>query len=291
MHKDVKKTFYTRGVFQALVLTGLSVFMVAFLAGDASAIRVSLKRVVFDEKKRAEVLTIINNSGEEQTYRLGWRKYTMDEKKGLHALPDDDPGEGLHWADDMVRFAPRRITVAPGSSQNIRLFFRRPKDIEPVEYRSHLWIVTETKPQGFEDRQKAGKDKQVIRLAVQPAISLPVFVRVGALPVEASITDAKLTKPGKDELRISFVLNRKGSRSIYGDFDFTCLSGADKAVLRQVRGISVYTEVDKRALSYELPLTADQTACDSVAITYRADTADPDFSGKVMAESSARLGQ
>ena len=49
----------------------------------------------------------------------------------------------------MIRYAPRRVTVPPGGSQQIRILLRRPRDLEPGEYRSHLWIVTEQAAKEF----------------------------------------------------------------------------------------------------------------------------------------------
>ncbi|MCB1532181.1 MAG: hypothetical protein KDJ35_04850 [Alphaproteobacteria bacterium] len=257
-------------------------------AHDAYALRVSLKRVVFEGPKRSEILTIINNTGEEQTYRLGWRKYKMDEYKSLKAVDENGDDSGVLWADDMVRFAPRRVTIPAGGSQQIRLLLRRPSDLQTAEYRSHLWIVTETKPEKF-DIQTDSKDGQAIKLAVQPAISLPVFVRNGALQASASISDAKLTRTGGG-LKASFVLNREGNESIYGDFDFICTDSGQNKVLKQVRGISVYPEISKRYLDFDIGLGPETaTSCNSVNILYRADPDDPEFKGKTLAQSTVTL--
>ena len=254
-------------------------------ARDASAVRVSMKRIIFEGSTRSEVLTIINNTGETQTYRLGWRKYKMDERNSLKAVPEGQDDGSVLWADKMLRFAPRRVTIAPGSSQQIRLLLRRPADIQETEYRSHLWIVTETKPDRFDIETQNGD--QNIKLAVQPAISLPVFVRHGSLDAEASIDDAKLARSARG-LKVSFTLNRQGSSSIYGDFDFVCKDGNKDVVLRQVRGISVYTEIDKRYMDFDIPLN-DGQACSNVGIEYRSDPSDPKHKGATLATAFASI--
>lgn len=273
-----------------------SLFLIAFLSAGAlvssttpaHAVRVSLKRIVFDSSKRSEILTIINNTSESQTYRLGWRKYRMDEGKTIRALGKDEVANDILWADEMIRFAPRRITVPAGASQQIRLLLRRPKDLQQAEYRAHLWIVSEVKPDAFtaDESQK----KQSIRLAVQPSISLPIFVRNGDLNVEASITDAKIARNDKG-LNVSFKLNRSGDRSIYGDFDFVCTDGGQENVIQQIRGIAVYREVTHRNLSFNLAktLSGQPVTCSNLNIVYRADPNDPDFRGKLLAQSAAAL--
>lgn len=257
-------------------------------AGDANAIRVSLKRIIFQGPLRSEILTIINNTSEAQTYRLGWRKYKMDERESLKALDDDKDVGDILWADKMLRFAPRRVSIPAGSSQQIRILLRRPSDIQEAEYRSHLWIVTETKPEKF-DLATADDNNQAIRLSVQPAISLPIFVRHGDLSATANISDAKLSKNAKG-LNVSFTLNRTGTSSLYGDLDITCTDGGKNIVLRQVRGISVYTEINKRYLDFDIPLSAETTqSCQNVGIEYRSDPNDPKLKGMTLAKASVSI--
>ncbi len=272
--------------FTAVLLMCSAFFMLS--ATEANAVRVSLKRIIFEGSVRSEILTIINNTGEAQTYRLGWRKYKMTERDSLRAVKEDEDASDILWADDMVRFAPRRVSIPAGSSQQIRLLLRRPADIQEAEYRSHLWIVTESKPDRFDIEQDA-TDKQSIRLAVQPAISLPIFVRHGDLEVSASIEDAKLSKTAEG-LNVSFTLLRDGTSSLYGDLDFVCTDGGKDVVLKQVRGISVYTEVNKRYLDFDLPLGPEAAQhCQSVNVVYRADPDDPKFKGGTLAEASTSI--
>ena len=272
--------------FKRILILALVCFGVVVLGvRDAGAVRVSLKRIIFEGSTRSEIITLINNTSETQTYRLGWRKYRMDERSSLRPVDDSADDGSILWADDMLRFAPRRVTIPAGNSQQVRLLLRRPADIQETEYRSHLWIVTEKKPEQFDITQQ--EDEQTIRLAVQPAISLPVFVRHGNLSATASIDSATLSRTDKG-LKASFVLNRQGSSSIYGDFDFTCNDGAANTVLKQVRGVSVYTEIDKRYLDFEIPLN-DGQSCSNVGIEYRADPADKQHKGATLATATASL--
>ena len=266
----------------------LSVLCAAFFvlsAKDANALRVSMKRIIFEGSSRSEILTIINNTNETQTYRLGWKKYKMSERNSLRAMKEGADDGGILWADKMLRFAPRRVTIPAGGSQQIRLLLRRPKDIQQAEYRSHLWIVTESKPEKFDIQAKHGE--QMIKLAVQPGIALPIFVRHGELEGEANIADAKLSKVAGG-LSVSFTLNRVGSTSVYGDFDFVCKDGSKNVVLKQVRGISVYTEINKRYLDFDIPLNEGQT-CNNMGIEYRSDPEDRQHKGATLATASVSL--
>ena len=46
------------------------------------------------------------------------------------------PGE--HFADGMLSWSPRQITLQPGTAQVVRLMVRKPEGLAEGEYRSHL---------------------------------------------------------------------------------------------------------------------------------------------------------
>jgi P pilus assembly chaperone PapD len=254
----------------------------------AHALRISLQRVVFEGDHKSEILTIINNSDQSQTYRLGWRKYRMNETQPLQLIEDGQNSDDILSAENMVRFAPKRITVPAGGSQQVRLLFRPEADMKEAEYRAHLWIVTETRPAAF-DAAQANPQGQSVLLAVQPAVSLPVFVRHGDLTASTTISDLKAGKTG-NELSTSFTINREGNRSLYGDLDFICKSGGTDLVLYQVHGISVYTEVKRRVLDYKFPLdTPEKQACTNMEVVYRADPDDMLFKGDTLAQASVQF--
>lgn len=280
--KRQNKILWTALILGAFVFAGFIKF-----SEPAHAVRVSLKRIVFDNQKRSEILTLINNTAQPKTYRLGWRKYRMSETQSLQLIDEGEDSSDILWADDMIRFAPRRVTVPPGGSQQIRLLLRRPKDLQEAEYRAHLWIIGETKPENY--TADTGSNQQAIRLSVQPAISLPIFVRNGNLSATANITNTQLTRTATG-LKLSFDLNREGNRSIYGDFDFICTDTGQEIVLRQIRGIAVYTDINKRSLSYDINLNEAATpSCNTVKILYRGDANDPDFASQTLAEAVASL--
>lgn len=279
------KKAFKREVFLTICAVLIGGMLIA-LSQPSYAVRVSLKRVVFDGSKRSEILTIINNSAEDRTYRLGWRKFRMGTDAALKAIGENESANDILWADDMIRYAPRRVTIPAGGSQQVRLLFRRPAELQEAEYRSHLWIVSEAKPSSFDADPG---NKQSVKLAVQPAISLPVFVRNGDLKAEVNITDAKLTRTDKG-LNTTFTLNRTGTRSVYGDVEFVCTDQGQNTILHQVRGIAVYMEVQTRNMKFPIPMKTETAAsCSNINIIYRSTPEDRDFKGDVMAQASASL--
>ncbi len=275
----------SKAVWSCLATFIICAAALVWLSQDALALRVSLKRVVFEGSKRSEILTIINSSNRPETYRLEWLRFKMEDgASSLASLKEGEDASGVNFADDMIRFAPRRVTVPPGGSQQVRLLLRRPKDLEQGEYRAHLRILTEAEPTPYKEQTA---DKPAVRLSVQPGISLPVFVRHGKLTASVSISDAKIRKDEKG-LEVSFRVSRTGDRSVYGDFDFVCNDGGEEKILQTIRGIAVYTETSYRDLKYKLEVS-DTTAanCSKVDVVYRANSSDSQYAGKVLAQATA----
>jgi hypothetical protein len=257
----------------------------------AHAIKLTMKRIVFEGSKRAEVLTLINDSDEEQTYRLSWRNMSMKDGKSLNVVEEGDVIPGFNPADQMVIFAPRRITIPAGGSQQVRLMLRKPAELADGEYRSHLWIRPEEDAVKFtapgatpqEDTDTATS----IQIKMLAGVNFPIIVRHGKTAATATITNAKMTPQG-DVMLVTFDLNREGNRSLYGDFQFSCLSGDADEVFHEIKGLAVYTETITRQFEFKLP-ASKSAPCQELRIVYLGAGNDPDFSGKTIATATMTL--
>ena len=276
-----------RYILAAVTALTLYCALLTLGADDAFALRVTMKRVVFEGPRRTEMLTIVNNTAEEQTYRLGWRRMRMTETQSLVSLPEDDPGTDLKPVDDMVRFAPRRVVLPPGTSQQIRLMLRRPKDLPDGEYRSHFWIQPEAESVKFDPVQEKAAGKPAVQIKMLTGMTLPVFVRSGNLTATAKITDLKVA-PGDKGLAVSMTIYREGTRSLFGEMEFYCPGvGMDKP-WHEVRGIAVYTETPHRTVRFDVPLPEQgAAACNGMTVKYVAPDDDMLFKGAVMAQAAA----
>lgn len=279
---------FARYALATLTVFVLTLSVMTMLAGDAFALRITMKRVIFEGPKRAELLTIVNNSGEEVAYRLGWRRMRMTETQSLQTVKDEDPAPDLMLAEDMIRYAPRRVVLPPGASQQIRLMLRRPKDLPDGEYRSHFWVQPEAPAVKFDpNAQKTGPKGSSVQVKMLTGMTLPVFVRSGKMEAKGTITDAKLAAGGKEGLEVSFTINREGNRSLYGDVELSCVGGTEKDV-KVIRGIAVYTEVKRRMVKFDMPLPeAGASACRQVNIKYTAPDDDALFNGGMISQAVA----
>lgn len=274
-----------------LAVTGLAAFTVGLLAltaltPDAQALKVTMKRIVFEGPNRTANLTIINNSAEEQAYRLGWRQMRMTENEALVEVSDPAEAKDLKPVDDLVRYAPRRIVIPAGGTQQVRLLLRKPADLAEGEYRSHFWIQPEAESVKFDpptaEQQEIAKTKPVVQIKMLTGITLPVIVRHGTMSVKATITEPRVTRDadGKN-MNVGFIVTREGNRSVYGDMKFTCDNGV---LAKQVNGVAVYTEVSKRFMNFSIPYPeGGAAACSQLKVEYIADQDDLDLKGATLA--------
>lgn len=240
-------------------------------AQPTNALALTLKRIVFEGPKRAEVLILINNSNKAETYRVGWRHYVMTPDKNFVPVSEDALPSSVRPSKDMIVFSPRRVTVEPRSSQKIRLMLRTPPGLADGEYRSHLWIRTEGDVEELK-RQKAEREaitgKKGSIIAILPGVTLPVIVRKGALDATVDFTDFSATQtPGF--IQGSYKLLRGGDRSVYGDIEYICNQGSSSAyILRQPSGYAVYTEVSYRNMDFKFERPQNTPSCQTLTLKF-----------------------
>ncbi len=244
----------------------------SLVSSEAYSLRLVLKRVVFEGPKRSEVLTLINASDEAETYRLLWRDMIMTPDKGLEAVEEGALPDNVKPAKDYIKYAPRRVTLGPNSSQQIRMALRMPSDVPDGEYRSHLWIRKEAaidKLRVNEDgeREITGANKRSVEIVLLPGITVPVIARKGNLEVRTGISDASARRVGSEYL-INFTLLREGQKSTYGDIDFICNPNGQTYELRAARGIAVYTELNAKPVNFKFKVVPEQPACRELRIRY-----------------------
>lgn len=277
-------------IFMVLLLIGFSVSL-----QSAQALRLTLKRIVFEESKRSEVLTLINSSDTVETYRLGWRHFRMTPDKGLVVIPDDEAiPPDIKPVSDMVVFAPRRFSIEPKSSQQVRIMVRLPADLPDGEYRSHLWIRPEADTEELqvaaEKKNRDAGSKGGVTLTMLAGATMPVIVRKGNLQATVSIEGLEAVESG-NFISPKFTLIREGNKSVYGDIDYVCNPGADEYVLSAVRGIAVYTESNRRNFNKRIEKKPEQPPCRTLSVAF---VATEGFNGErtdVLAEAVVQVKQ
>lgn len=223
---------------------GLST-MPAQAAGD---LLVAPTRIILDGQRGTEV--ILNNIGSETaTYRISLELRRMTAEGRLQDVSPEEVNEMEQAAKDMVRYAPRRVTLPPNQPQAIRLGVRAPKDLPDGEYRVHLLFRAVPKATSVTDKTQ---QTEGFSIALTPiyGVTIPVIIRQGKLNATAAIANARLEQ-GDEGQAFAFDLSRTGERSTYGEIRVS-KQGQDEPLL-MVRGIAVYPEVASRKVTLPVP--------------------------------------
>jgi hypothetical protein len=245
-------------------------------------------RIVFDKNTRATQIELINNGSTPASYRISLVNRRMTEAGQFEAAESEQDGE--RFADAMLRYSPRQVTLQPGTAQTVRVMLRKPADLAEGEYRSHLQFDKLPEAEGsasIENQATSGTQIGVVLYALVGA-AVPVIVRHGAS--SASVKLAGLTL-GKDEARhaqLALQFEREGNSSVYGDVSvtFTPKNGKPQS-LAQVKGIAVYTpnRIRKTMLPLQVP-DGVALAGGTLDVSYRDR---PEAGGKLLAQASLNL--
>ena len=254
------------------------------LAGQARAdLMLFPTRVVFDKNLRAAQVELINNGSEPATYRLSLVNRRMGESGEFHAV--DTPAADELFAEPMLRFSPRQVTVQPGASQTVRLMLRKPAELPEGEYRSHLQFdrLPDAAGGASIESKAAAADGIGVQLTALVGASMPVIVRHGATSGSVSLSHLEVT--GKN---LSMLFERSGNASVYGDLtvSFTPRGGREQQ-LGKMGGVAVYAPNKQRRASLPLQVPAGMAlAGGTLQVSYRER---PDAGGAVLAQASLAL--
>lgn len=248
-------------------------------------------RIVFEKNQRAAQLELINNGQERTTYRVKLVNRRMGENGEFSAVETPLPGE--QFADALLSYSPRQVTLAPDQSQTIRILLRKPGNLPAGEYRSHLQLdlVPETTAATSIEASapKLGPDEIGVQLKALVGVSIPVIVRHGDTEATVTLSGLELLQPAAGKApTLAAVLQRSGNRSVYGDLaaTFTPRGGAAQEV-GKAGGVAVYTPNPLRRFKLELqPPAGFALARGTLRVTFseRADAG-----GKLLAEAAIEV--
>lgn len=236
-------------------------------------------RIILNGSRGTEI--ILNNVGEDvATYRVSaeLRRMTPEGKLVDVELPNDKEKA----AQDMVLYAPRKVTLPPNQPQAIRLSARAPAGLPDGEYRVHMLFraIPAPEPAGTPDKKAQG-----ISFQLRPiyGVTIPVIVRLGNLEAKAALSNVrKVNDEGKPAIALD--ISRTGSRSIYGEIR-VLKAGVEKPIAL-VNGVAVYTELGQRSLKLPVDPAMAAYATGQVTVQY----VEPTDTGPVtIAETSAVL--
>ena len=265
----------------ALCAAALTCAVSALPARAQGDLLVAPTRVVINGGGGAEV--VLSNIGDKPaTYRISLELRRMDETGDFDEVAEADANPGERTALDMIRYAPRRVTLLPGQPQAVRISVRPPEGLPDGEYRVHMNFraVPSADPVEAAASDPAQATGVSIKLVPVYGITIPVFVRKGRLEGQATLGAAQVVR-SDDGAFIELDMGRSGTRSVYGEITGKDAQGKE---VFSIRGVAIYYEVTRRKA--RIPLNAEQLALlkGRVKIQYREL---PENGGALLAETTA----
>jgi P pilus assembly chaperone PapD len=230
------------GIWRHIIIGMLTLVSVSQVhaVGD---LLVAPTRIIFERQTRSADITLNNIGATPATYRISLEFKRMSADGQLVEIKE--PNELEKLTQSMIRYAPRKIQLAPNQPQQIRLSIRKPENLPDGEYRVHM-LFRAVPEEGIE--QIATPDTtQGISIQLRPiyGISIPIFIRQGSLEATAAIKNVKQTVvDGQTMLAVN--IGRDGKKSVYGAVKV--LQSGAKQPVGYVRGVAVYPEVNERTI-------------------------------------------
>lgn len=267
----------------------IGALLMLLASGQAtSEVMIYPTRIVFEGNQRAAQVQLVNNGTEIATYRISLVNRRMNETGSFSDIDTPLPGE--QFADDLLRYSPRQVTLAPGASQTARVMVRKPADLAVGEHRSHLLFSRQPEPAGKHsiETPDTADDTIGITLTALVSMSIPVIVRHGNTSADLSLTQLELQQPAGKQPILAFWMERSGNQSVYGDLavSFTPTGGTAQ-VIGRANGVAIYTPNPVRRAGIALDPPANMALRNgTLRITFREQAED---GGKQIAEAVLQL--
>ncbi len=282
----------------ACIVSVLALLFVAPLGQKCFAQGVSIAplRVLFDGRTRSATVFLTNRTAQTATYRISLVNRRMLETGAI--VEADVAREGEFFADDIIRFSPRRVTIAPFTSQTIRLLARKPRGKFPenIEYRTHLAIrsipVTPHLKDLENEEELVAEGKLSVTAVATIETVIPIILRLGNPQATINLENPNLVIKdpisGLPVLTVDMI--RGGDRSVYGTMEIVHVAPDGQTTsLHTGRGLAVYYPTPKRTRIITLKTANSQMLSSGQLIVRYIETED--MHGDQSAELIIPLGK
>jgi P pilus assembly chaperone PapD len=234
------------------ILFALSVFLLS-ISSLSAGVLVAPTSVILSETKRTGRLTVQNptDKPKEVTIRFCFGMPLSDSlgnvKISLQDSAITDPRSAVDW----IKAFPRKMVLAPNSSQVVRFVARPPKDLPDGEY----WARVVVRSQEGETSIPAASDNEKIttklNMIMQTAIALKY--RTGNLISKLEVVDTE-TMLIDSTVRIMIDLVNRGNVSYIGLLQCRLVDAKGNMISKGQVDLAVYRDLKRRM---ELPVAGE----------------------------------
>ena len=195
-----------------------------------------------NSKQKSQTVTVINETLLPQAYQISVKDYEPDGKGQMKEVE-----KTANSAKDFIMFSPKRFTLPPKKTQNVRVAIRKTSEAKDGEYSSFLH-VSEIE-NNFGKKQEAPKDQEGVSFNIKMymATAIPVTIAKGDLVAQTDVLGYK-QKGNTFEVE----LQRKGTKSSRVN---VVLLDADKKEIGRANGVVIKKPDGKRTIGVKLKET------------------------------------
>ena len=234
-------------------------------AGSAQGdLLIAPTRLILDGRRGAEVI-LANQGSEEATYRITLELRRMDENGNLVPVEEGEASAAEKAALEMIRYAPRRVTLPPAQPQSVRISARPGADLPDGEYRVHMSFAALPKVEAV---AQPVNEATGVSIALTPiyGVVMPIIVRKGKVEVTGGLANPRIIKTENgDAFEIDMV--RSGTSSLYGDLMVFARGANEPSFI--ARGVGVYPEIGQRHSTFGLSPEQSAALKGPVRVEYR----------------------
>lgn len=274
------------------LLQRLSVLIFVLLMGAGGYAQGDLmilpKRLVFDGSQRSQEISLANTGTDTATYAISIVNYRMTETGSFEEITE--PDQGQRFAENFLRFYPRRVTLGPREAQAVRVQVTRTGNMEPGEYRSHIYFRAVEKQTAL-GAEEAVEDQENISIDIRAVfgVSIPTIIRNGQSTTDIELSELILDTERENPV-LSIAIKRSGNMSVYGEMLVSHIAPNGKETeVGKVRGISVYTPNELRIFAMELQDQEVDLTQGSLLVTYEDKATDISVTEKLTLGNKDRL--
>jgi len=215
--------------------------------------------LVMEGRDRSKQLILVNTSNQTNTYRMEWTQLKQIEGNGGYTLDDSYQEGDNRFLQNFAVYSPRQITIAPGEKQTVRVAVRRPADLPPGEYMSHLKFHIISRPEGakngeYDPSLKEGEIK--LGIQVRASYSIPIIYRVGDYDIDVQIGQPSfVTKEKTGNMGINIPVSRTGTHGVIGAVKvYHTPNGGEKTLIGELGNANLFASIDNRIVKVSTQL-------------------------------------
>lgn len=206
-----------RGYFNLPIVVAMCIVASVSTHADG-ALQFYPQRLVLDGRQRSAELTLVNSGSKPAGYSIEMIDILYEDNATITVVDTVDKlPANFPSARSLVRFSPRRVRLAAGESQTVRVLVKRDTKLPDGEYRVHARFVQLPDVVAdiplSDDNVKRTSDSNV---SIDVAAAIPVIIRQGNTSAIGSVQSVTLAVD-KKVTTLDLKLSRVGNRSLLTD--------------------------------------------------------------------------